>query len=308
MKTTLKVFGIVLALVCIFLLYVQLTYKQKFEAPPVTFKSSSDSVIVERGRYLANSMAHCYACHMPDTLLKKGATGPMIGGYEFKLPFGTIRTPNLTPDVETGLGSYTDEQLYNAIKNNISHSGRALTGFMSYNYMGDEDVMAIISYLRTTQPVKNKVQENEYNMAGKILMRFLVQPVVGRDSSVRADSSIAYGKYLSYHVANCNGCHTNKDPLGKMIGQPFAGGYQWDYEDAIYTSPNLTPDDSTGRISKWSDSTFIQRFRAGKIFPHSPMPWAAYKNMSGRDLLAIHKYLKSLPPAKNKIETTYLKK
>jgi mono/diheme cytochrome c family protein len=232
----------------------------------------------------------------------------MMGGFEFKLPFGTIHTPNITPDMRTGIGSYTDEQLYNALKNNISHSGRALVGFMSYNHMGDEDIMAIISYLRTTQPVKNEVPENEYNMVGKILMRFLVKPVDGRDSSVRADSTIAYGKYLAHHVANCNGCHTNKDGLGKFIGQPLAGGYQWDYEDAVYTAPNLTPDDSTGRIAKWSAATFINRFRAGKILPNTPMPWSSYQHMSDRDLIAIHKYLKSLAPAKNKIETTYRKK
>ena len=308
MKTTLKVLGVVLVVICIFLLYVQLTFEQKFNIRPVTLKSSSDSAIVKRGEYLANSVAHCYTCHMPDKLLQEGATTPMIGGFEFKLPFGTIYTPNLTSDLETGIGSYTDEQLYNALKNNISHSGRALVGFMSFNHMGDEDVMAIISYLRTIEPVKYKVPENEYNIVGKILMRFLVKPVIGHDSSVSANSTIAYGKYLAYNVANCNGCHTNKDAVGQFIGQPFAGGYQWDYEDAIYTAPNLTPDDSTGRIVKWTDTTFINRFRAGKIFPNSPMPWSSYQNMSDRDLIAIHKYLQSLAPVKNKIEVTYQKK
>ena len=308
MKTTLKVVGIICAIISIFLLYVQMTYEQKFEPRSVTFRSSSDSAIIARGKYLANSVAHCYTCHMPEKLLKEGARTPMIGGYEFKLPFGTIHTPNLTPDVETGIGSFTDQQLYNALKNNINHSGRALVGFMSYNHMGDEDVMAIISYLRTTQPVRNKVPENEYNMGGKILMRLLVKPVEGRDSSVHVDTTAAYGKYLSYHVANCNGCHTKRDGLGKFVGSPFAGGSQWDYEDAIYTSPNLTPDDSTGRITKWSDSTFIHRFRAGKIFANSPMPWSSYQTMSSRDLIAIRKFLKSLSPAKNEIATTYLKK
>lgn len=308
MKTVLKVLGIVLALICLFLLYVQFTYERKFDALPVTVQSSSDSAVVKRGKYLVNSVAHCYECHMPDSLLKKGATAPMMGGYEFKLPFGTIHTPNITPDLETGIGTYTDQQLYNALKNNISHSGRALVGFMSFNNMGDEDVRSIISYLRTIEPVKNEVPENEYNIAGKILMRFLVQPVIGRDSSVVADSSVAYGKYLSYNVANCSGCHTNKDPLGKRIGEPFAGGYKWDYEDGIYTAANLTPDDSTGRITKWSDETFINRFRAGKLLANSPMPWSAYQNMSDRDLIAIHKFLKSLSPARNKVEITYLKK
>jgi mono/diheme cytochrome c family protein len=308
MKTTLKVFGIIVVIVCVFLVYVQLTYEQKFDVQPVKIKSSSDSSIVERGRYLANSVAHCYTCHMPDSLLREGARTPMIGGYEFKLPFGTIRTPNLTPDLETGIGRYTDEQLYHALKNNISHSGRALVGFMSFNHMGNDDVMAIISYLRTTTPVRNEVPENDYNIVGKILMRFLVKPVNGRDSSVLADSTIEYGKYLSYHVANCNGCHTNKDGLGKFIGQRFAGGHQWDYEDAVYTAPNLTPDDSTGRITKWSDVTFIRRFRLGRILPNSPMPWSSYQSMSNRDLIAIHKYLKSLPSAKNNIEATYLRK
>ncbi len=296
------------AIVCMFLLYVQFTFKQKFDARPVAMKSSSDSATIARGEYLANSVAHCYTCHMPEKLLKEGARSPMMGGFEFKLPFGTIHTPNITPDVETGIGGYSDEQLYNALRNNIGHSGSALVGFMSYNNMGDEDIMAIISYLRTTKPVKNEVPEHEYNIVGKILMRFMVKPMFGHDSSVYADSTVSYGRYLAYNVANCNGCHTNKDAVGKVIGEPFAGGHQWDYEDAIYTAPNLTPDDSTGRITKWSDTIFIQRFRAGQVLPNSPMPWSSYQSMSDRDLIAIHKFLQSLSPVKNKVETTYLKK
>ena len=284
MKTTLKVIGILVSLICIFLIYVQLTYQKTFDPSPTGIRSQRDSSTIARGKYLVTSAAHCYACHMPDSVLKKGDKERMIGGHEFKTPFATFYTPNITSDNETGIGKFTDEQLAQAIRYNVNHNNKAMVGFMTYNGMNDADISAIISYLRTTPPVRNVVPKHDYNMLGKILMRFLVKPVTPNIENLKPDTTALYGKYLAYNVTNCNGCHTKRDKTGAVVGEPFAGGGSWDYEDALYTSANLTPDDSTGRISKWSQAAFIQRFRAGRALEHSPMPWDAYQTLSDDDL------------------------
>jgi mono/diheme cytochrome c family protein len=309
MKKTIKILVAVLVPVSIFLLYVQLSYMRDFEAPVVTgISARSDSATVERGKYLVSGAAHCYTCHMPDSLLRKGMKEPMLGGYVFETPFAQFITPNLTSDVETGLGSYKDEQLARAIRYHINHDGHAMVGFMSYNAMSDDDLTAVISYLRTVPPVKNKVPAHNYNMLGKILMRFMVEPVQVEVQNVTPDSTVEYGRYLAYNVTNCNGCHTQRNATGQIVGKPMAGGSSWDYEDAVYTSPNLTFNDSTGRIASWSQKDFIARFRMGKVFPHTPMPWEAYQSLSDRDLSALYKFLKSLTPIHNEIKETYSQK
>jgi mono/diheme cytochrome c family protein len=241
---------------------------------------------------------------MPDSILKKGDKEPMMGGNPLKTPFAVFNTPNITSDEETGIGNFTDEQLARAIRYNINHNNKAMVGFMTYNGMNDDDISAIISYLRSTTPIRNAVPEHDYNMIGKILMRFMIKPATPKVENLRPDTSAAYGKYLAYNVTNCNGCHTKRGKTGAFVGQPFAGGYSWDHEDAKYTSANLTPDDSTGRISKWSQAAFIQRFRAGRVLDHSPMPWDAYQILNDNDLKALYNFLRQLPAVRNEV-TTY---
>ncbi len=303
MKTTLKVFGTLISLVCIFLLYVQITFRQTFDRPYTGIKSSDDSTVIARGKYLVLGAAHCYTCHMPDSVRSKGDRERMMGGNPLETPFATFYTSNITSDKETGIGNFTDEELASSIRFNISHTNRAMVGFMSYNGMSDEDIAAIISYLRTTPPIRNVVPDHDYNIIGKILMRFLIKPVTPTVSPVQPDTTAEYGKYLAYNVMNCNGCHTNRSSTGEFIGDPFSGGHSWEFEDGTYTSANLTPDDSTGRISKWSREVFIQRFRAGRILKESPMPWDAYQNLTDLDLKALYTFFEQLPPVRNRIVT-----
>ena len=227
----------------------------------------------------------------------------MVGGNPLKTPFATFYTPNITSDKVTGIGNFTDEQLASAIRYNVNHNSRAMVGFMTFNGMTDDDISAIISYLRSTPPVHNAVPEHDYNMVGKVLVRFLVKPVSAKVENIQPDTTAEYGKYLAYNVTNCNGCHTKRGSTGDFVGEPFAGGSSWKHNDATYASANLTPDDSTGRISKWSQNAFIQRFRAGRALPNSPMPWEAYQILSDNDLKALYKFLRQLPSVHNDVKT-----
>jgi len=167
---------------------------------------------------------------------------------------------------------------------------------MPFHNMSDEDLRAVISYLRAQKPVHHVIPDNELNTMGHIVKAFLVKPVGPSGpvpAAVTADTSAAYGKYIALNIAECNGCHTQRDMAGGYIGPPLAGGGNIEG----FITPNLTPDPS-GRISKWSQQDFITRFRKGRLVPGSPMPWPSFGQMSDNELKAIYNYLKTLKPSK----------
>ncbi|MEJ1242444.1 c-type cytochrome [Chryseolinea sp. T2] len=296
---------IIVCLLSLFAIYIQLTFKRKFDVPVTGIKASTDSAIVARGKYIVNGQAHCYHCHMPDSMKKLGPREPLIGGYAFKTPFGDIYTPNITSDNATGVGAWTDEELAQALRYNVDHNKNALVGIMPFNSMSDEDLTAVVSYMRTMKPVRNAVPEHDINILGKALMRFVIGPVEAEVSHLKPDSSAAYGKYLAYTVANCNGCHTRRGAAGGYEGDPFGGGNEWKTENGTFISPNITPNDTVGRIAKWNYEVFERRFRAGKLMEETPMPWENFQEMSESDLKAIYNFLQSLEPSNHVVQTTF---
>jgi mono/diheme cytochrome c family protein len=304
MKKFLKILkwtGIVL-LVLISGLAVTVMARQnlKYDAPYPNIKSTTDSVVIARGRHLVYSSAHCMDCHHvgnADSLLALGQDPPLSGGFLFDMPIAKIYTKNITPDSATGIGRYNDAEIARALRYGVHPDGTAIFDFMPFHNMSDEDLTAVISFLRSQKPVVNKIPANSYNLMGRVVKAFLIKPVGPSGNvpvSVTPDTSSRYGKYLAMSVANCSGCHTKRDLMtGAYTGEYFAGGLEIDG----FITPNLTPD-SSGRIFNWSKQNFIDRFRMGKLIPKSPMPWNSFKRMNDDELTAIFNYLKSLKPVK----------
>jgi mono/diheme cytochrome c family protein len=312
MKKFLNFTVLFLGLVSVLLLYVQLTYRQTYQAPVTGLRASKDSAIINRGKYLVMGPAHCWTCHVEDPTRVDLTQGPpaMSGGMELPLPLiATLRTPNITSATRTGIGRYTDEQLVRVIRYNITPNGHALIPFMTYNSMSDADIVAVLSYLRSTKPVEKAVLPHDITLLGKVLMRFMIKPNLSQTHlaypTPAPDTTAQYGRYLAYSVTNCNGCHTRRGPTGEYASKPFAGGEKKDLETATFVVPNLTPDPKTGRIYGWSQQAFINRFRAGNVYPEEFMPWKAYQQMSDNDLKAIYNFLQTLEPAENQIKATY---
>jgi mono/diheme cytochrome c family protein len=307
MKKTFRVLLILCGIVLVFLTYVEFTYHQKFEVPVTGIRASPDSSMIARGKYLVLGPSHCYACHTNDSLRQLKLKEPLMGGNVYKTPFGNFNMPNITMDKETGIGNLSDEDIARAIRYNLNHKNEAMAGFMSYNDMSDDDISAIISYLRTTTPVTNKVAAHDFNILGKVIARFMIKPYSDpKPSELKPDTTAEYGKYLAFTVGQCNSCHTRRDKIGRFVGEPLAGGSSWETAEGTFTSPNLTPDDSTGRITHWTEEVFVTRFRAGRAFKGSPMPWEAYQNLNEGDLKALYRYFNSLPAVKNEIAATYI--
>ena len=274
--------------------------------PIPNYTVQPDSAKIAHGKYLALGPAHCSHCHAPIESLpavEMGKEVDMTGGFVFALPIGNIYSPNITSDSETGIGSYSDGQLYRMLRHNVRADGQICLELMPFFNMSEYDIESIICYLRTLKPVKKERKPNEYNFLGKMIRTFALkasEPVGVPVDFVDRDTTIEYGKYLSEAVANCMGCHTERDlKTGAFVGEPYAGGLV--FHDAStqmwkYVTPNITPDSETGIMSAWSEEQFIERMRGGRIHMTSPMPWGPFSRLDDTDLKALYRFLQTVEP------------
>jgi mono/diheme cytochrome c family protein len=233
-------------------------------------------------------------------------------------PLGTIRAPNITPDEATGIGKLTDGQIARAIKHNIKADGTAAFFMIGVGGMADEDLTAIVSYLRSIPPVSNEVAASEVGLLGKVLfqgpMAFFASP---KDYPVppfveEGEMSVQRGRYLFEGPAFCAGCHTEIEWDGEALafaGQLGSGRVDPNFPDElepdyVFLPPNLTPDPQTSIMAGWSEAQFIERMRAGRQQKGSPMPWECYRLMTDNDLKSIYAHLQQLPPTEKAIGPT----
>lgn len=293
----------------VLMVVVQVRSQRTFDAPYPEVHASSDPAVIARGRYLAYGPAHCVACHTNSSeqeAIKAGATPPLAGGGRFVLPLGIVHTPNLTPDPATGIGRYTDRELARVLRYGVMPDNRAALPFMEFHDLSDEDLTALVSFLRSQPAVRRDVAQHRFNFLGKAVLAFLIKPI-GPTVPVPARSpaeepTVARGAYLANSVAGCVECHTKRSNVdGHYVGAPFSGGNVFTVEgdpDTILVTPNLTPS-RTGHITSWPEEQFVGRFGVGAGVPHTHMPWKLYQRMSEDDVRAIYRYLRTLPPSDN---------
>lgn len=296
--------------------FIFASWEKKYDAPYPDITASKDSAVIARGKYLIFGPAHCVTCHVPMDKIADAENGiemPLSGGWTLPIDPGIFRAPNLTPDMETGLGSWKDNEIARALRYMVNKDGHTMFPFMPFQELSDDDLTAIISYLRTQAPVNHKVERSELNFLGKALSAFgVVKPEGPKNTppkSVAIGPTVEYGSYLANSVANCRGCHTERDlKTGAFTGVDFAGGFMMP-PDAFskgysFVTPNLTPDAETGVMTDWSESTFVSRMKKGRVVETTPMPWGCFSTMDTTDLKALYQYLHSLKPTSNKIVQT----
>jgi len=268
---------------------------------------------LERGRYLATSVAGCVACHserdpnapgMPALASRLGAG--TVFGEGSALP-GRLVAPNLTTDKETGAGNWTDDMLARAIREGIGHDGRTLfplMPYMNYREMPDEDLASVIVYLRSLPPVKNALPKTEIIFPVKYLIRGAPQPVTEPVPVPDLSDPVKRGAFL-VRTGSCADCHTAQERGQPKLGLEFAGGLLFTTPEATVMAANITPDASG--ISYYSEELFIQTMRTGKVKARSispVMPWAFYRSMTDEDLSAIFAYLRTLKPVRHAVDNT----
>jgi mono/diheme cytochrome c family protein len=277
-------------------------------APDVKVAGTPEQVA--RGKYLANNLNACLSCHSPLTEVHlpqpgKEGSGGRLFGREDGLP-GNIYSTNLTPDVETGIGGWTDGEVIRAIREGVSKDGHALFPLMPYpNYakMSDEDVEAIVAYLRTLKPVKNKVGKTEIDFPLNIIVNTIPKPLAGPVGPAPKDG-VARGEHV-LNMASCAECHTPREKGKPVEGMFLAGGHEFKDGDHTFKMPNLTSDKETG-LGGWTDAQIERAVRFGerpdgkRLSP--VMPWAAYSGMAKEDMKALVAYLRTVPPVKTGAE------
>lgn len=280
---------------------VEVRSQRHFEAPWPDVHASRDPQVIERGRYLAYGLAHCVDCHGDPKL---GAGAPLSGGKEFRLPVGVVRARNITPDSETGIGRYSDPELARILRYGVHADGRAVLPFMPFANLADDDLVALVSFLRSQTPVRHAVPAHEVNLLGKAVLSFVIEPQGPTEplrKSFRPEPSAEYGRYLALNVGNCVKCHTRIDlRTGKYVAPLFSGGAEHPAtgdSTKTYVSPNLTPDSRWGWLNGWTEEDFVKRFHGGAVHADSPMPWSAFQRIADDDARAIFRFLRTLPAA-----------
>lgn len=277
---------------------------------------------LQHGKYIA-SIAGCSDCHTPvkaeyqdptkysleqlqtisfNAISTLDETKLFAGGRPFDLgPAGVLFTRNLTPDNETGLGAWTDEQIKIAVKTGISDDGRILFPVMPYhvyNGMADADLDAVIVYLRSVNAVSNPVPESTIPTEG-----FPTPPyttgIVAPDDSDKA----ARGAYLVNSVMGCTDCHTPVDPAtgAPQMDKYLAGRQPYEGPWGIVYGGNITPDNETG-IGTWTDEEVKRAILTGVRKDGRRlilMPWFVYSSLTAEDADAVVYYLKNVLPAVN---------
>ncbi len=250
------------------------------------------------GRYLVQA-ADCEACHTAE------GGKPFAGGRPFQTDFGTIYSPNITPDAKTGIGAWTDAEFLTAV-----HEGRDRNGahlypafpYAAYTYLTDQDVLAIKSYIFSVPAVSNVAPENTlrfpYNQRGLMAIWGLLYNPNKRFEPV-SDRSANWnrGAYLVESLGHCGDCHTPRTLLQALNNrEKFGGGMAEGWR-----AYNLSSDAASG-IGSWSQDEVVQYLSTGHSMNRGsafgPMAQAvhlSFQNLTPSDLGAIAEYVRSVP-------------
>ncbi|QOZ37984.1 cytochrome c [Bradyrhizobium sp. CCBAU 53421] len=269
-------------------------------------QKAADPTVIAKGEYLARA-GDCIACHTA----REGKT--FAGGLPMKTPFGTLYTSNITPDPQTGIGTWTSDQFYQ-----MMHNGRFPDGglvypampFASYTQVTREDSDAIYAYLRTVPPVKQL--DKPHDLTFPFNNRSLIlgwRTLFFREGEFKPDPTKSAewnrGNYLVEGLGHCGMCHTPINALGgSKQSQAFEGGL---IPMQNWYAPSLTSNKETG-LGDWTIEEIVDYLRKGvsaKGAVYGPMAEVVYNSLqylNDDDVRAMAVYLKGLaqggPPEK----------
>ena len=265
-----------------------------------------------RGAYLARGVTPCLVCHseaQPNEfgVPKAGTEGAGQPWFETDLPW--LDVPNITPDRETGAGNWSDDALARAIREGIGHDGRTLFPVMPYvrlHVMSDEDVAAVVTYLRTLPPVRKQVPRSTVPFPVNRLINSAPEPIEGAVADPDRSTPEKRGQYVAA-LAVCEDCHTPRDSHDQpMEDMAFAGGNVLKVQGKTpVASMNLTP--SPAGIPYYTPETFLEVMRTGHAAGRQisdVMPWRFYRNMTDADLRDLFAYLKTIKPVDHFIDNS----
>src|SRR5712672_308616 len=256
---------------------------------------------IARGKALTEA-ADCASCHTADS------SKPFAGGKRIDTPFGAIYSPNLTPDRETGLGAWSDEEFSRALRYGVRRDGsRYYPAFPYPNFtkMVRDDLLAIRAYLATLMPVPDSPPPPElrWPLNYRIVMRawnyLFFRPGIFEPNQQKS-TEWNRGGYLVAGAAHCGACHTPKNLFGgDRGGRAFGGGLVLGW-----FAPRLDGAERSG-LKSWSAGDIVEYLQSGRnARSHAGGLMAevvanSTSKMSDADIRAIAVYLKDLPAGKS---------
>ena len=264
---------------------------------------------IARGAYLVRA-AGCTSCH---TDVKNNGP-PMAGGRALKTPFGVFYSPNVTPDPETGIGAWSDEEFLRALHEGVGPDGAhyfPVFPFTTYTRMTTADGLAIKAYLLSLPPVRRANRRHEVSppFGWRFLqsiwkLLFFDEDRFAPDSSRSAEWN--RGAYLVTALGHCGECHTPRNMFGALQdGGALAGNNQGPEGQLV---ANITPDRETG-IGRWSEADIVHLLKTGRKPNFDDVQGLmeeviedGLKHLNDDDLRAIAVYLKALPPIQNEVK------
>jgi mono/diheme cytochrome c family protein len=263
--------------------------------------SAADNAAITRGAYLAIA-ADCGACHTD----KKAGGAPLAGGPALKTDFGTFYGPNITPDKQTGIGNWTEDQFKRALRSGLNEHGAYMFPvfpFTSFTNLTDADASDLYAYLMSVPAVTHRAPQNDikFPFGWRPLLfgwrtLFFKQGPLAPDAGQSAEWN--RGRYLAEAVVHCQECHTPRNFLGALDkNHAYAGNpHGPDGQEA----PDVTSDKKDG-IGDWKLEDVVEVLKTG----NTPDGDVVGKGMgdvvdgtgklTDADLHAIAVYIKSLP-------------
>jgi mono/diheme cytochrome c family protein len=263
--------------------------------------------LVARGKYVFGAAGGC-GCHTEKDRPVNS------GGRKYDGPFGTVYSTNITPDRQTGIGGWTDDQIITAIRLGRRPNGERLVPVHPYpvfNGMAEEDLRALVAFLRNLPTVNraNQPKQIVVPLFESVFLPAWLAAFAPRETPppTAPTSGLARGEYLVRAVSHCGECHTPRGVTHATDNSRFLGGSQRGPDgDPV---PNITPDKDTGLT--WSGDEIAEYLGTGNK-PDGDVAGglmaeviegtaAGFKHLSKQDRLAIARYLKTIPAVRNKV-------
>jgi mono/diheme cytochrome c family protein len=268
--------------------------------------ASPDPVV--RGAYIF-AAAGCAGCH---TDVK--TNGPLLaGGRALETPFGTFYSPNITPDPETGIGTWTEADFARALREGVGPDGTVyfpVFPYTSFTMMTETDVADLWAYMQTVPAVvqQNRAHDANFPFGWRGLLpvwrwlNFDAGPLASA-SDPALSGAAARGAYLVNALGHCGECHTPRDWLGALDRDAQLSGTKSGPEGG--SVPNITPDEATG-IGRWSDAEIMRVLETGMLPDYDVVGSGmgevvanSTSRLTVEDRQAIIQYLRILPPIAN---------
>ncbi|MBS1747769.1 MAG: c-type cytochrome [Bacteroidetes bacterium] len=314
MKKLIKIIGVLIGLIVLLiaggLIYINASGIPHYKTTPMPLQVQATSASIARGQKLVYML--CMFCH------KDPNTGRLTGKKLLDIPpeFGEVYSRNITQDKEQGIGAWTDGEIAYLLRTGVAKDGHYTPPYMvKLPNLADDDINAIISFLRSDNPMVAADPTPDIpsspSLLTKLLCRVAFHPLPLPTHKIElpdTNNAVQLGRYLAVNLG-CSECHskdfkTNNQLEPEQSEGYFGGGNQpLNEQGQVMLTPNITPDKATG-IGNWTKDEFIKTLKTGQVKnqPALRYPMEPYVLLTDAEAGAIFEYLMTIPAIDHEVK------